>query len=47
MATEGIQAAETGVAPEPRLLYTAGELREMRKLQAIAQAERVELGRKP
>ena len=47
MASEGLRAAETGVAPEPRLLYTAGELREMRKLQAIALAERVELGRKP
>ncbi len=37
-------AADTGVVPPPRLLYTAGELREMRKLQAIAAAERRELG---
>lgn len=29
--------------PAPRLLYTKGELREMRKLQAIAHVERVEL----
>ena len=31
-----------GQTPEPRLLYTADELREMRKLQAIAHAERTE-----
>lgn len=37
-------AADTGVVPPPRLLYTASELREMRKLQAIAAAERHELG---
>ena len=37
-------AAETGKTPPPRLLYTREELREVRKLQAIAQAERSELG---
>lgn len=41
------RAAEAGVAPAPRLLYTAGELRELRKLQAIALAERRELEAKP
>ncbi len=34
------QAAQSGVTPAPRLLYTAGELREVRRLQAIALAER-------
>ncbi|MBL8385266.1 MAG: hypothetical protein JNM90_19445 [Burkholderiales bacterium] len=38
------RAADSGRAPEPRLLYTAGELREMRKLQAIAAVERHEDG---
>jgi pyruvate ferredoxin oxidoreductase alpha subunit len=33
-------AAEAGTAPPPRLLYTQNELREVRKLQAIAQVER-------
>jgi pyruvate ferredoxin oxidoreductase alpha subunit len=33
------EAAETGTTPPPRLLYTAAELREMRKMQAIAEAE--------
>jgi pyruvate ferredoxin oxidoreductase alpha subunit len=37
-------AADDGVTPEPRLLYTERELREVRKLQAIAAAERRELG---
>ena len=37
-------AAETGETPPPRLLYTREELREVRKLQAIAQVERSELG---
>lgn len=36
------QAAATGTAPAPRLLYTGHELREVRKLQAIAQVERKE-----
>ena len=37
-------AAESGEAPPPRLLYTEDELRETRKLQAIARVERAELG---
>jgi pyruvate ferredoxin oxidoreductase alpha subunit len=37
------QAAEDGVIPPPRLLYTREEYREVRKLQAIAHAERHEL----
>jgi pyruvate ferredoxin oxidoreductase alpha subunit len=38
------QAVATGVAPAPRLLFTATELRQFRKLQAIAVVERNELG---
>ncbi len=38
------EAAREGRTPEPRLLYTARELREVRKLQAIAAAERTGLG---
>jgi len=37
------QAAEDGVAPPPRLLYSRDESREVTKLQAIAHAERNEL----
>ncbi|KHF25783.1 pyruvate synthase [Solemya velum gill symbiont] len=37
------QAASSGVTPPPRLLYTREELREIRKLQAVARAERDEL----
>lgn len=37
------QAVVDGKAPEPRLLYTENELREVRKLQGIAQVERSEL----
>lgn len=37
MARLALAAADAGIAPPPRLLYTAGELREVRKLQAIAQ----------
>ena len=37
------QAAENGVVPPPRLLYTRDEVREVTKLQAIAHAERNEL----
>ena len=40
-------AAKTGTAPPPRLLYTADELREVRKLQAVAAVERHELGERP
>jgi len=36
------RAADAGHAPEPRLLYTASELREVRKLQSIAIAEAAE-----
>lgn len=37
--------AREGVAPPPRLLYTADELREVRKLQAIAHVQRLEVSR--
>jgi pyruvate ferredoxin oxidoreductase alpha subunit len=37
------QAVSDGHAPEPRLLYTENELREVRKLQDIARVERHEL----
>jgi pyruvate ferredoxin oxidoreductase alpha subunit len=37
-------AAASGTTPEPRLLYTQTELRQFRKLQAIAVVERQELG---
>jgi pyruvate ferredoxin oxidoreductase alpha subunit len=40
------RAAETGQVPPCRLLYTEEELREVRKLQAIAQAERQRLDEK-
>jgi pyruvate ferredoxin oxidoreductase alpha subunit len=40
-------AVKVGRAPPPRLLYTETELREMRKLQAIAHVERRELGNAP
>lgn len=36
MAAEARAAADAGCVPEPRLLYTATELRELRKLQAVA-----------
>jgi pyruvate ferredoxin oxidoreductase alpha subunit len=41
------QAAATGEVPEPRLLYTRNELREVRKLQAAAHVERRELKEAP
>jgi pyruvate ferredoxin oxidoreductase alpha subunit len=44
MAAVTRQAAANGVAPPPRLLYTNEELREMRKLQTIAEVERQSLG---
>jgi pyruvate ferredoxin oxidoreductase alpha subunit len=44
MAAVTRQAAADGVAPPARLLYTEDELREVRKLQAIAVAERQRLG---
>ena len=43
IADELRQADESGEAPAPRLLYTEHELTEMRKLQAIAQAEHAEI----
>jgi pyruvate ferredoxin oxidoreductase alpha subunit len=45
MAAVNRQAARTGQAPPPpRLLYTADELWEVRKLQTIAHVERQRLG---
>ena len=41
------EAAESGEVPPPRLLYTRAELREMRKLQAAAHAERLEMEMSP
>jgi pyruvate ferredoxin oxidoreductase alpha subunit len=38
------KAARAGVAPEPRLLFQESELREVRKLQAIAHHERQQIG---
>ena len=40
MAAVTRRAADEGRSPEPRLLYTATELREFKKLQGIAVAER-------
>ncbi|MDX1696652.1 MAG: hypothetical protein R3308_00105 [Thiohalobacterales bacterium] len=37
------RAADAGRTPPPRLLYTENELREIRKLQAVARVEREEL----
>ncbi len=45
MAKLARAAADAGEAPEPRLLYTSGELREVRKLQAVARAERREIAK--
>jgi pyruvate ferredoxin oxidoreductase alpha subunit len=43
MASDARRAADRGRAPAPRLLYTRVELRELRKLQGIAHAERHEI----
>ena len=43
IADELQQASDSGLPPPPRLLYTEEELSEMRKLQAIAQAEHAEI----
>jgi pyruvate ferredoxin oxidoreductase alpha subunit len=43
MAKVICKAAKDGKAPRPRLLYTEDELKEVRKLQAIANIEREEL----
>jgi pyruvate ferredoxin oxidoreductase alpha subunit len=40
MAKIARDAAQAGMAPEPRLLYSSGEWRELKKLQAVALAER-------
>lgn len=40
IAADTREAVAKGVAPRPRLLYTQDELREIRKLQAVAQVER-------
>ena len=42
MASETRDAMEAGITPPQRLLYTDGELREVRKLQAVAAVEREE-----
>ncbi len=39
-----IEAVKTGETPPPRLLYTEHEFKEFKKLRAIAQVERNELG---
>ncbi len=39
IAEAALAAADTGIVPPPRLLYTDAELREMRRLQRIATAE--------
>ena len=41
------QAVQQGEAPPPRLLYSEDELREMRRLQALAHVERNSLGEGP
>jgi pyruvate ferredoxin oxidoreductase alpha subunit len=46
MAAVTRKAVENGEVPPPRLLYTKGELREVKKLQAVAHAERQQLGKK-
>jgi pyruvate ferredoxin oxidoreductase alpha subunit len=43
MISELKQASDTGERLQPRLLYTKNELTEIRNLQAIAQAEHVEI----
>ena len=40
-------AVQRGATPPPRLLYTEMELRQMKKLQAVAHVERQELGHQP
>jgi len=47
MAAVTRQATQDGVASPPWLLFTEDELREIRKLQAIAQVERYRLGNDP
>ena len=38
------KAADQGITPEPQLLFQQAELREVRKLQAIAHLERDQTG---
>jgi pyruvate ferredoxin oxidoreductase alpha subunit len=40
MARETIEAGNTGIVPPPRLLYKEDELREVRKMQAVARVAR-------
>jgi len=47
MAAALKDAADAGKAPPPRLLFTADELRQVRKMQAVAAVERHELGAAP
>lgn len=47
MAAALESAAASGMAPKPRLLFTAHELREVRKMQAVAAVERHELEAAP
>jgi len=47
IAAEVRRAAESGEVPPPRLMYTGDELREIRKLQAVAHVERTELEEEP
>lgn len=46
MAKISRKASDSGETPPPRLIYSRDELREMRKLQAVAHVEREELGGK-
>jgi pyruvate ferredoxin oxidoreductase alpha subunit len=47
IADETLAASRAGRPPAPRLLYTEAELREVRKLQAIALGERHEVASEP
>jgi pyruvate ferredoxin oxidoreductase alpha subunit len=47
MAEVTRRAVDSGKTPPPRLLYNRDELRQIRKLQAVAHVERQELGEKP
>ena len=47
MVTVTRRAIEDGNVPPPRLLYTEDELREVRKLQAVAHVERARVGTGP
>jgi len=47
IARRTLAAAERGEMLPPQLLFTEHELRQVRKLQAVAAVERKELGEKP